>query len=63
MVASCLLNAQGCLFKASCCVLVVLVYSALVFVLFFNRRDLKPKLHGVVAVPKTFLGYLPVARL
>ena len=63
MVASCLLNAQGCLFKALCYVLAILAYSALVFVLFFNRRDLKPKLHGVVFVPKTVLNYLPVARL
>ena len=63
MVASCLLNAQGCLFKALCWVLALLTYSALVFVSFFNRRDLKSKLHGVVFVPKIFLSYLPVARL
>ena len=63
IVASCLLNAQGCLFKALCYVLAILAYSTLVFVLFFNRRDLKPKLHGVVFVPKTVLNYLPVARL
>ena len=63
IVAPCSLNAQGSPFKALCCVLVVLVYSDLVFVLFFNRRDLKPKLHGVVFVPKTVLNYLPVARL
>ena len=63
IVAPCSLNAQGCIFKALCCVLVALAHSALVFVLFFNRRDLKPKLHGVVFVPKTVLNYLPVARL
>ena len=63
IVAPCSLNAQGYLFKALCYVLAILMYSALVFVLFFNRRDLKPKLHGVVFVPKTVLNYLPVARL
>ena len=63
IVSSCSLNAQGCLFKALCWDLAVLIYSALLFELFFNRRDLKPKLHGVVFVPKTSLSYLPVVRL
>ena len=51
-------------FKALCYVLAISCTNWFwFFCVIFNRRDLKPKLHGAVFVPKTVLNYLPVARL